>query len=124
MPRARSVKFAKSIEGTSLWSALWRGAGGAAYGPALTDVVIGNAEMAPFAAFGSFALLLLVDFTGPIRARMQAQAGLVVTGAIFVCVGTLASRWTWVATAGMVLGAVAIGAGLLAIGYWAWLDSR
>jgi hypothetical protein len=28
------------------------------------------------------------------------------------------------ATAGMVLGGVAIAAGLVAIGYWAWLDSQ
>jgi hypothetical protein len=29
-----------------------------------------------------------------------------------------------IATAGMALGAVAIAAGIVAIGYWAWLDSR
>ena len=59
---------------------------------ALGDVVIGNPAFATFAAFGSFAMLLLVDFAGPMRARLQAQAALAVTGGVFVCLGTLASR--------------------------------
>ncbi len=59
---------------------------------AVGDVVIGNPAVATFAAFGSFAMLLLVDFAGPMRARLQAQAALALTGAVFVCVGTLASR--------------------------------
>jgi uncharacterized membrane protein YccC len=59
---------------------------------ALGDVVIANTAVATFAAFGSFAMLLLVDFQGPMRARLQAQAALAVTGGVFVCVGTLASR--------------------------------
>jgi hypothetical protein len=68
---------------------------------ALGDVVIGNPILATFAAFGSFAMLLLVDFTGPMRARLQAQAALAVTGATFVCLGTLASRSAWLAAAAM-----------------------
>jgi Fusaric acid resistance protein-like len=59
---------------------------------ALGDVVIANPAVATFAAFGSFAMLLLVDFPGPMRARLQAQAALAVTGGVFVCLGTLASR--------------------------------
>ena len=59
---------------------------------ALGDVVIGNPAVATFAAFGSFAMLLLVDFPGPMRARLLAQAALAVTGGVFVCLGTLASR--------------------------------
>src|SRR6185436_19101747 len=59
---------------------------------ALGDLVIGNPAFATFAAFGSFAMLLLVDFAGPMRARLQAQAALAVTGGVFVCLGTLASR--------------------------------
>ena len=59
---------------------------------ALGDVVIGNPAVATFAAFGSFAMLLLVDFPGPMRARLQAQAALAVTGGVFVSLGTLASR--------------------------------
>jgi Fusaric acid resistance protein-like len=70
---------------------------------ALGDVVIGNPALATFAAFGSFAMLLLVDFAGPMRARLQAQAALAITGGVFVCVGTLASRSAWVAAAAMTL---------------------
>ena len=33
-------------------------------------------DVATFAAFGSFAMLLLVDFGGPMRERLQAQAAL------------------------------------------------
>jgi Fusaric acid resistance protein-like len=70
---------------------------------ALGDVVIDNPMLATFAAFGSFALLLLVDFTGPMRARLQAEAALAVTGAGFVCLGTLASRSAWLAALTMAL---------------------
>ena len=43
---------------------------------ALGDRVIGNPALATFAAFGSFAMVLLVDFAGPMRDRLQAQAAL------------------------------------------------
>ena len=64
--------------------------------------VLRNPTVATFAAFGSFALLLLVDFGGPLRARLQAQAALAATGAVFICVGTVVSRSAW-------LGALAMG---------------
>ena len=48
---------------------------------ALGDKVIGNPDVATFAAFGSFAMLLLVDFGGPMRDRLQAQAALALVGA-------------------------------------------
>jgi len=70
---------------------------------ALGDKVIGNADVATFAAFGSFAMLLLVDFSGPMRERVAAQAALVVAGSVLVCLGTLASRAIWLAVASMVL---------------------
>src|SRR3954451_7559209 len=70
---------------------------------ALGDVVIGNPAVATFAAFGSFAMLLLVDFPGPMRARLQAQAELAVTGSVFVCVGTRASRAPALAAVAMAL---------------------
>src|SRR3954465_3376608 len=54
--------------------------------------VIGNLAVATFAAFGSFAMLLLVDFTGPMRERLLAQTALAVVGAGLVAAGTLASR--------------------------------
>ena len=68
---------------------------------ALGDKVVGNAAVATFAAFGSFALLLFVDFTGPMRDRLQAQAALAAVGLVFVCVGTLASQTAWSAAAAM-----------------------
>jgi uncharacterized membrane protein YccC len=70
---------------------------------ALGDVVIGNPMLATFAAFGSFALLLLVDFTGPMRDRLFAQAALGGTGAVLVVVGTLASQSTWTAALSMAI---------------------
>lgn len=57
---------------------------------ALSDLVIGNPQVATFAAFGSFAMLMLVDFGGALSARLQAQAGLALAGAALVCLGTLA----------------------------------
>src|ERR1700748_3477258 len=64
---------------------------------ALGDKVIGNPAIATFAAFGSFAMLLLVDFGGSMAERLQAQAALVVTGGVFVCLATLASQTVWLA---------------------------
>lgn len=70
---------------------------------ALGDKVIENAAAATFAAFGSFAMLLLVDFGGPMRARLQAQLALALTGCAFVCLGTLASRSVWISAVAMAL---------------------
>ena len=68
---------------------------------AVADKVIGNPQVATFAAFGSFAMLLLVDFGGPMAERLQAQAALAVTGGVFVCLATLASQTTWLAAVAM-----------------------
>ena len=68
---------------------------------ALGDKVIGNPQLATYAAFGSFAMLLLVDFGGPMPERLQAQAALAVTGGVFVCLATLASRTAWLAAVAM-----------------------
>jgi uncharacterized membrane protein YccC len=70
---------------------------------ALGDKVIGNPQLATFAAFGSFAMLLLVDFGGPMAERLQAQAALAVTGGVFVCLATLASQTAWLAAVAMAL---------------------
>jgi hypothetical protein len=70
---------------------------------ALGDRVIDDATLATFAAFGSFAMLLLVDFSGPMRDRLRAQASLAVVGGVFVCVGTLASQSTPLAAVAMAL---------------------
>ena len=79
---------------------------------ALGERVIGNPTLATFAAFGSFAMLLLVDFSGTMADRLRAQAGLALAGAVFVCVGTVCSRSPWLAAAGMVI----VGFGVLFAG--------
>jgi uncharacterized membrane protein YccC len=68
---------------------------------ALGDKVIGNPQLATFAAFGCFAMLLLVDLGGPMAERLQVQAALVVTGGVFVCLATLASQTAWLAAVAM-----------------------
>src|ERR1700731_2244738 len=74
---------------------------------AFGDKVIGNPQLATFAAFGSFAMLLLVDFGGPMAERLQAQAALAVTGGGFVCLATLASQTAWLAAVSKAGGGVA-----------------
>ncbi len=68
---------------------------------ALGDYVIGNPQVATFGAFGAFAMLLLVDFGGPLAGRLKAQAALAVAGAVLVCLGTLTSQRAWLAAAAM-----------------------
>jgi uncharacterized membrane protein YccC len=70
---------------------------------AIGDKVIANPVLATFAAFGSFAMLLLVDFGGPLRERLQAQATLALTGLVLVCLGTLVSQSVWLSTVAMLL---------------------
>jgi uncharacterized membrane protein YccC len=79
---------------------------------ALADKGIGNPIVATFAAFGSFAMLLLVDFGGSMRQRLEAQAALAIVGGLFVCAGTVASRSAWLAAGVMVV----IGFGVLFAG--------
>ncbi|MFC8826042.1 FUSC family protein [Streptomyces sp. NPDC057137] len=79
---------------------------------AFCDQVIGNPETALFAAFGSFSMLMLVDFGGPMRERLQAQAALAAVGMAFVCVGTLASQAAWLACLAMAV----VGFGVLLAG--------
>jgi hypothetical protein len=81
---------------------------------ALGEEVIANPAVATFAAFGSFAMLLLVDFGGPMRERLQAQAALAIVAGALVCLGTLASESAWLASLSMVLvGFVVIFAGVV-----------
>jgi uncharacterized membrane protein YccC len=70
---------------------------------ALGAKVLDNTELATFAAFGSFSMLLLVDFGGPIGDRVRAHVSLCLVGAVFVSVGTVASRNAWLAAAAMAL---------------------
>jgi len=68
---------------------------------ALGFKVLDNPLIALFAAFGSFAMLLLVDFTGPIQDRVRSQALLGVACATLIALGTLASQTTWISVVGM-----------------------
>lgn len=62
--------------------------------------ILHNPQLATFAAFGSFALLL-ADLRGTRRERLEATALLAVTGAGFVALGTLVSRTPWRAALSM-----------------------
>ena len=68
---------------------------------ALGDKVIANPEMSYFIAFGSFAMLLLVDFGGSRLDRLRSQALLGVACAVMICLGTLVSHSTALAAIGM-----------------------
>ncbi|WP_062347022.1 FUSC family protein [Herbidospora yilanensis] len=59
---------------------------------AFSDLVVGNPVMSMYASFGSFALLLMVDFSGSTRDRLTAQFWLVLAGTVLISVGTLASH--------------------------------
>jgi uncharacterized membrane protein YccC len=75
---------------------------------AFADQVLGNPAVATFAAFGSFAMLVLVDFGGRLRERLEAQAALALAGAVLVCLGTLASRSAPLAAVSMTVVAFAV----------------
>jgi uncharacterized membrane protein YccC len=72
---------------------------------AFADKVIKNPNVATFASIGSFSVLLLADFGGPLRRRFVAYASLAVVGALFITIGTLCSRTTWLCV--LVAGVVA-----------------
>ena len=81
---------------------------------AVGDKVIANPVMSLFIAFGSFAMLLLVDFAGSRLDRLRAQASLGIACAAMVCLGTLVSRSTVVAAIGMlVVGFVVLFSGVV-----------
>jgi len=98
-------------------AALRRAARGAVVMPAMFAVgveVVGNPAVATFAAFGSFGLVLLVEFPGPLFDRLRSQTALIAAGAAFVCLGTLASRATWLAVVSMaVVGFCVLFAGIV-----------
>jgi uncharacterized membrane protein YccC len=76
---------------------------------AFADKVIGQPQSSIFAAFGSFALLVLVEFAGPPRARFLAYLGLACVGTLFITLGTLCSRNPWLGAGAM----AAVGFGTL-----------
>jgi uncharacterized membrane protein YccC len=75
---------------------------------AFADKVIGNPQTAIFAAFGSFAMLVLVEFTGPMRSRLVAYLALACVGAGNIVLGTFCSRNAWLASAAMAVVGFAI----------------
>jgi uncharacterized membrane protein YccC len=64
---------------------------------ALTDKVIGNLQMATFAAFGGFATLVLASFSGTRRDKLVAHAALAVTGSVLLTIGTAVNSSTLLA---------------------------
>jgi uncharacterized membrane protein YccC len=86
---------------------------------AIADKVIQNPQTAIFAAFGSVAMLVFVDFTGPLRSRFVAYVLLASVGAANIVVGTFCSRNAWLAAAAMaVVGFVILFSGVIN-GYFA-----
>jgi hypothetical protein len=65
---------------------------------AVADQVIGNLQLATFAAFGGFATLVLVSFGGTRRDKAVAHLGLALTGSALVVIGTLVSSSVVLAT--------------------------
>ncbi len=61
---------------------------------ALTFKVIGNLQMALFAAFGSFATLVLVSFAGSALGKLKAHLALALVGSLLLIVGTAVSSST------------------------------
>ncbi|WP_089104927.1 FUSC family protein [Streptomyces hyaluromycini] len=81
---------------------------------ALCTEVLHSPTMASYAAFGSFSMLLLVDYSGPMVERLRAQAALAVAWLVLICAGTLAGRETWLAVAAtVVIGFVVLFAGVV-----------
>lgn len=59
---------------------------------ALTHLVSTNPQVGLFGAFGSFALLLLVDFPGRPGTRLSSYLTLFLVGSAFITVGTVVSQ--------------------------------
>jgi uncharacterized membrane protein YccC len=79
----------------------------------LTHALFSNPQISLFGAFGSFALLLLVDFPGRPRLRLVSYLALVVAGSCFIAVGTVASTHKVAAVAAMaVVGFAVLFAGI------------
>ena len=72
---------------------------------ALTLLVIKQPQMAGFAIYGSFAHLVIVNYSQSRATRSAQAATLTLFGALLVCLGTFASVIPWTAVAGaMVIG--------------------
>jgi hypothetical protein len=69
---------------------------------ALALLVIKEPVMAGFAVFGTFAHLVMVNYSAAAGARSAESAALTLLGTILVSLGTLASPKPWLAVAGAV----------------------
>jgi uncharacterized membrane protein YccC len=79
---------------------------------ALGVKVIENPMVATFAAFGSFSMLLLVDFPGAMPDRLRNQATLALACGVLITLATLVSQTTWLAAVAMAV----VGFGVLFAG--------
>ncbi|MGV9993171.1 FUSC family protein [Streptomyces sp. NPDC003374] len=70
---------------------------------ALCIEVLHSPVMASYAAFGSFSMLLLVDFTGPMPQRLRAHVGFAAAWAVLISLGTVIAGTMWLAVAVTVL---------------------
>ncbi len=70
---------------------------------AFCAVVIDSPVVATFAAFGAFAMLLLVDFSGTTGQRIRAQVQLALAWLVLVSLGTLAGQSAWAAVSATVV---------------------
>lgn len=58
---------------------------------AVAHAYFSNPQVGLFAAFGGVALLLMVEFTGPMRTRLMSYGALFVVGCVFIVLGTIVS---------------------------------
>jgi uncharacterized membrane protein YccC len=70
---------------------------------ALCSEVFHSPAMASYAAFGSFSMLLLVEFSGTMVQRLRAHLGLGAAWVLLICLGTLVAHQTWIAVAATVV---------------------
>ena len=73
---------------------------------AIGNVVIGQPQVALFASFGSFALLLLVSIPGTTAVMLRGYGGLIAASVLLIIVGSLCSRQAVLAVAAMAVAAV------------------
>ncbi len=93
------------------WYTVKRAARGAVVVPvnfAIGSQLIGNAQVATFAAFGSFAVLLFVSFRGSLAARAAEYALLAGCGVVLIALGTYVATPDWLAVVTMAVVAFAI----------------
>ncbi|HEV3295022.1 MAG TPA: FUSC family protein [Streptosporangiaceae bacterium] len=75
---------------------------------ALGSVVIGQPQVALFAPFGAFALLLLVNIPGTTAVMLRGYGSLIIAAVPLIIVGTLCSNQAVLAVAGMAVAAFVI----------------